>query len=124
MGQSGIINKVTSRRYEAIKRHVENYDCGAVDDKAVGETFGVSVTTMRKIRNTRNYDEYLELSKRYHRNRTSQKPRDDQSIVLPKCYSANTGCNCNPDASLMITVIAASNVVIAIALTYMALHGL
>lgn len=123
MGQRGIANKVTSMRYEAIKRYVENYDCGAIDDKAVGETFGISTTVMRNIRNTRNYDEYLERSKRYHKNR-AQKQRSNQAIVLPKCYGTNTGCTCATDRSLMITVIAASNVVIVIALTYIALHGL
>ena len=131
MGKRGIANKVTFRRDDAIKRYVENYDCGAVDDKEVGDTFGVSATVMRRIRNTRNYDEYLEQSKRYQRNRKMQKqlndhPTDypiDRPIVLPNCYSTNTGCRCGTDSSPIIAVIAVANVIIAISLTYMAIHG-
>lgn len=132
MSKRGIANKVTFRRYDAIKRYIEKYDCGAVDDKEVGDTFGVSATVMRRIRNTRNYDEYLEQSKRYQRNRKAQKQLNgllidqpiDQPIVLPNYCSTNTSCRCDANSSLILAVIATANVVIAISLTYMAIHGL
>lgn len=79
---TGLANKVTALRYRTIKQYCEERDCGAQDDRTVGKIFGVGVTVVRTIRNTRDYDEYLVTVKRWHRKQT-ERSRKNRSVILP-----------------------------------------
>ncbi len=67
MSKSGIVNKVTAERYMTIKRYIEERDLSCSDDVMVGKVFGVGRSTIRMIRNTRDYEEYQAKNKSYHK---------------------------------------------------------
>lgn len=81
MSVSGIGNKVTAERYRTIKKYVEDRDLSCKDDVTVGKIFGVGVTTVRMVRNTRDYEEYLAKSKSYHK-KASNGSRG-RKVVMP-----------------------------------------
>lgn len=63
----GLDNKVTAERYRTIKNYIEQHDLGTKDDVMVGRIFGLKITAIRQIRNTRDYEEYCSKSSTYRR---------------------------------------------------------
>jgi len=66
---------VTAERYLTIKHYIEARDLGCSDDVVVGKIFGVGRTTIRMIRNTRDYEEYQAKSKLYHKPKKASRGR-------------------------------------------------
>ena len=62
MAKMGANNKITKERYNAAKKWLHT----PADDEKVAKRFDFSVRTSRMIRNTKNYEEYLEQRFRYH----------------------------------------------------------
>lgn len=58
----GLHNRITRERYKKIKTCLKKPE----DDIKAVEVYGISYTTARQIRNTKDYDEYCERVFRYH----------------------------------------------------------
>ena len=58
--------RVTREIYNNIKRYIRDNNLTAADDPKVMAKFHYGKTTIRLIRNTRGYDNYLERIYRYH----------------------------------------------------------
>lgn len=78
----GLDNKVTAARYQTIKNYCDEQGCCAQDDRMVGKIFGVGVTVVKTIRNTRDYDEYLATIKRWHGKQTKRR-KAGRKVVMP-----------------------------------------
>lgn len=127
----GLDNKVTALRYQTIKNYCDEQGCYAQDDRTVGKIFGVGVTVVRTIRNTRDYDEYLAKSKRWH-SKQAKRRKAGCKVVMPtsglpleetpvvECHLCkNIGAEFSSFEKYVITMI----IIIAIAVLWLAIKG-
>lgn len=120
MGKSGIANKVTRERYQTIKDYIEKYSYGPKDDDVTKSIFGIGQTTLRTIRNTKDYDEYLARIKKWHKK--SQKPSKEN--VTQKSELELIEPSDEPDRALIKAMIAVILVIILVwVLIWLAVGG-
>lgn len=127
---TGLANKVTALRYQTIKNYYEERNFEGLDDRMVGKVFGLSVSTIRAIRNTRDYDEYLATIKRWHKNQTTKRRLvSSRKVVMPSSglaleeMSTRKHCGCysgkQPEDGFAVLLVVAAIVFIIVAIIYL-----
>lgn len=72
----GTHNRITEERYRQMKELLK----APADDRVIAQTFGVSTSTCRNVRNTKDYAEYCERVFRYHGHPRGENSRSTTTI--------------------------------------------